>query len=74
MLRDFAALFRASRAAALLVALVALPLAGCGIKGPLRPPPDKIAPTAPAANSPAIGSLPADSLTPADPQDRERKP
>lgn len=74
MLRDFAALFRASRTAALLVALVAVPLAGCGIKGPLKLPADKIAPTAPTSNSPAIRSLPAESLTPTDPQDRERKP
>jgi predicted small lipoprotein YifL len=74
MLRDFAALFRASRAAALIVALVAVPLVGCGIKGPLKLPPDKIAPPVPATNSPAIGSLPAESATPTDPQDRERKP
>jgi predicted small lipoprotein YifL len=74
MLRDFAALSRASRAAALLVAFLAAALAGCGIKGPLKPPPPKTVQTAPATGGPAIGAPPGQPATPTDTQDRERKP
>jgi hypothetical protein len=73
MLRDFAAPFRMPRTAALLVALVAAPLAACGIKGPLKPPGNAAAGVPPAATS-APGTLPSESPTSVDPQRGEAKP
>lgn len=64
MLRDFAALFRAL---AIAIAIAAVPLAACGIKGPLRPasPPAATAtPDAPPSEPPAASS----------PSGPERKP
>jgi predicted small lipoprotein YifL len=53
MLRDFHAADRPSggiaRGTILLVALLAVCAAGCGIKGPLRPPPPPTAAPVPAA-------------------------
>ena len=68
MLREFAATLRRlavagaapSAAGALALLLAAAPLAGCGIKGPLRLPPPAAAPAAPAA--------PAASTTPTTPE------
>jgi len=57
MLRDFAAEFRSARSVATVV-LLAVALAGCGIKGPLKLPAAQPAPTAPAAENPPAPAAP----------------
>ena len=67
MLRDFFAPFRPPRTAALVVALVVVPLAAslaaCGIKGPLKPPPGKSVAGAPPPQAPVGGTLPSETPT-----------
>jgi len=82
MLREFAATLRSLAVAgaalpvagALALLLVAAPLAGCGIKGPLRlPPPAATAPATPAApapETPAAAAPPAPATDPAAPTKR----
>jgi len=79
MLREFAATLRSlavagaalPAAGALALLLVAAPLAGCGIKGPLRlPPPAAAAPAAPAPETPAAAAPPAPATDPAAPTKR----
>jgi diaminopimelate decarboxylase len=65
MLRDYAALMRALTAVTTLAVAVAVPLTGCGIKGPLTLPPAPAAPTAAAPAVPAAPATPAGSPTPA---------
>ena len=65
---------RAARATVLVAAAVLLVLGGCGIKGPLKPPPDKAAQNAPAAPYSAPGPLPVDSPTPLPTPDRVKAP
>jgi predicted small lipoprotein YifL len=62
MLRDYAAVMRALTAVTTLAVAVAVPLAGCGIKGPLTLPP---APAAPITGAPAAPATPAGPPTPA---------
>jgi len=58
MLRDYTAAMRAlSAVTTFAVVVVAIPLTGCGIKGPLTLPPAPAAPTAGAPAAPA-GSPP----------------
>lgn len=74
MLREFAATLRRlavagatpPAAATFALLLVAAPLAGCGIKGPLRLPPPAAAPAAPAAPDATVA--PAASTPPATPK------
>ncbi|MEP7182372.1 MAG: lipoprotein [Betaproteobacteria bacterium] len=61
------------RTAALLVVLVAAPLAACGIKGPLKPPGNATA-GAPTAATSAADTLPSEAPTSVDPQRGEVKP
>lgn len=58
MLREFAAAFRSARSVATVV-LLAVALAGCGIKGPLKLPAAQPASAAPAAENPPAPALPA---------------
>ncbi len=72
MLRDFTALVRLAAPtpiiAAMMVAITACALAGCGIKGPLRPAPG----TTPATPPPATSAPTPSGVT--DTEDPERKP
>jgi len=61
MLRDFAAPFRTARRAVVVAALLAIPLSGCGIKGPLKLPPTKPASAPPATENPAANATPANA-------------
>jgi predicted small lipoprotein YifL len=69
MLRAFAAAVRL----ALLVAALAAPAAGCGIKGPLRPPPGAT-PPASAPPSDVTPQKPTASSTRVEPDEAETKP
>jgi len=74
MLRDFPASLRALARAVVLAAAVAIgaaPLAACGVKGPLKPPPAPAA--APASQTPAKPPTEPAAAAP-DPQPTERKP
>jgi len=73
MLRDFAAPFRTARNAAVVV-LLAIPLSGCGIKGPLKLPATKPVSASPAADDPAAGALPAQTPAAPDTGGSGRKP
>ena len=64
MLREFSAP-PSIIAAALIAALLILPLAACGIKGPLKLPPAPVSPPADSAGAPA---------TPASAPEKERAP
>jgi len=65
MLRDFIGTsYRAACALAVTAAIGAAPLAACGIKGPLKPPPAR----APAAAAPASEQSPASSPQPGEPK------
>jgi len=74
MLRDFSARIRhAAIGLAVAVAVGIVPLAACGVKGPLKlPSPPAAAPAAPSSEPPAA----ADAAPPATPasQPPERKP
>jgi predicted small lipoprotein YifL len=50
---------------------VAAALPGCGIKGPLKPPPGKAAAGAPPAQAPIGGTLPSETPTSITPQGGE---
>ena len=75
MLREFAATLRRlavvratpPAAAAFALLLVAAPLAGCGIKGPLKLPPPPAATATPAAPAPEKSAAPGAPAPAADP-------
>jgi len=65
MLRDYTAAMRALTAVTTFAVVVAVPLAGCGIKGPLTLPPAPAAPAAAAPSAPAAAAAPAGTPQPA---------
>ncbi len=74
MLRDFAAQLRTVRSAVIVVALLAHPLSGCGIKGPLKLPATKPVAAEPAAENPAAGTPPVQAPAASDAGGSVRKP
>jgi predicted small lipoprotein YifL len=73
MLREFAAEFRSARSVAT-VTLLAVALAGCGIKGPLKLPAAQPASTAPAAENPPAPAPPLPAPAASDAGGSGRKP